>query len=110
MCGMLEAEKPSQSIAGELVMVQSKLKPATTEFDPPGPGLLDPGGVGHSGATNAQGHDLEDEVALRGVVAIDIPREVIARFSGTLILNELPERQPEIVFDRGRQFRDGADE
>jgi hypothetical protein len=90
-------------------MVQSELKPATMEFEPPGPDLLDPGGVGRSGAKNTPGHDLDDEVALRGVVAIDIPREVIAGFSGTLILNELPERQPEIVFDRGRQFRDDDD-
>jgi hypothetical protein len=43
-------------------------------------------------------------------VAIAIPREVIARFSGTLLINELPERHPEIVFDRGRQFRDDDDE
>ena len=46
-------------------------------------------------ARNAQGDDLKDEV-LCGVVAIDI-REVIARFSGMLILNELPEPQPEVV-------------
>jgi hypothetical protein len=57
-------------------------------------------------AKNAQGDDLEDEVVLRGVVAIDISREVVARFSGMLLLNELPERQPEVVFDSGRQFRD----
>jgi hypothetical protein len=57
-------------------------------------------------AKNAQGDDLEDEVVLRGVVAIDISREVVARFSGMLLLNELPERQPEVVFDSGWQSRD----
>jgi hypothetical protein len=51
---------------------------------------------------------LQDEEALRGVVATDIPREVIARFSGTLILKE-PERQPEIIFDRGWRYRDNGD-
>jgi hypothetical protein len=55
------------------------------------------------------GGSFEEEVALRRVVAIAIAREVIARFSGTLIPNELPERQPEIIFDSGRQFRDNED-
>ena len=58
--------------------------------------------------TTAPGDGLEDD-AWRGVVAIDI-REVVARFSGTLLLNELPRRQPEVVFDRGRQSRDDDDE
>jgi len=76
----------------------------------PRPDLLGSKAVGHSGTRNAQGDDLDNEVALRGVVAVDISREVVARFSGTLILNKLPERQPEIVFDRGRQSRDDDDE
>jgi len=87
-------------------MVQPEPKPATMEFEPPQSDLLDPDGDGRSVARNAQGDDLEDEVVLRGVVAIDISREVVARFSGMLILNELPERQLEVVFDSGRQFRD----
>ena len=90
-------------------MVQSGSNPTTTESEPR-PVLLDPNTVGHSRPMNAQGDDLGDDVALRGVVAIDIAREVIARFSGTLILNELPERQPEIVFDRGRPSQDDHDE
>lgn len=105
-CGMLVDEERSRSIAGETAMVQPESKPATMEFEPPQSDLLDPNGDGHSVARNAQGDDLEDEVVLRGVVAIDISREVAARFSGMLILNELPERQPEVVFDSGRQFRD----
>ena len=91
-------------------MAEPASSPARTETEPVRPGLLDPNGVGRSEAWNAQGDELEDDVALRGVVAIDIPREVIARFSGTLIVSELPERQPEIVFDRGRWFRDDDDE
>ena len=90
-------------------MVQSGSKPAPTEFEPR-PGLLDSSAVAHSEPRNAQGDELEEEVALRGVVAIDISREVIARFSGALILNELPERQPEIIFDRRLQSRDDDDE
>jgi hypothetical protein len=105
-----KCKKQSHAIAGETVMIQPKLKPVTTEFDPPQPGLLDVDGVGLSGVGDAQRPDLEDEVALRGVVAIDIPREVIARFSGTLVLNKLPERQPEVLFDGGGQFRTGDDE
>jgi hypothetical protein len=91
-------------------MVRSESKSATTQFEPSPPGLLESNGVGRSGANNAQAGDLDDEVASRGVVTIEIPREVIARFSGTLIVSELPERQPEIVFDHGRQFRDLEDE
>jgi len=105
-CGMLVDEERSRSIAGETAMVQPESKPTTMEFEPPQSDLLDPDGDGHSVARNAQGDDLEDEAVLRGVVAIDISREVAARFSGMLILNELPERQPEVVFDSGRQFRD----
>jgi hypothetical protein len=82
----------------------------TTQFEPPWPGLLDPNEFARLGMMEAQGDDLEDEMALRGVVVIDLAREVIARFSGNLILNEQPERQPEIVFDRGPQFRDEDDE
>jgi hypothetical protein len=82
-------------------MVQPESKPATMRFEPPPSDLLDPNGDGHPVVSNAQGDDLEDEVVLRGVVAIDISREVIARFSGVLILNELPEQQPEVVLDRG---------
>jgi hypothetical protein len=91
-------------------MIQPEFKPVTTEFDPPQPGLLDVDGVGLSGVGNAQRPDLADEVALRGIVAIDVPREVTARFSGTLVLNKLPERRPEIVFDRGGRFRTDDDE
>ncbi|MBV8311181.1 MAG: hypothetical protein JO344_12430, partial [Planctomycetaceae bacterium] len=67
-------------------MVQPEPKPATMEFEPQSD-LLDPNGDGRSVARNAQGDDLEDAVVLRGVVAIDISREVVARFSGMLILN-----------------------
>jgi hypothetical protein len=90
-------------------MAQPEFKLVTTEFDPPQPGLLNVDGVGLSGASCAQGPDPEDEAAFRGVIAIDVPREVIARFTGTLILNELPKRQPEIVFERGRRFRNDED-
>jgi hypothetical protein len=58
-------------------------------------------------ATAAPREPLEDETSLRGVVAIDIPHEVIAEFSVTLDLNELPEWQPEIVFDHGPRYRTG---
>jgi hypothetical protein len=91
-------------------VVPSKSATAGTEYEPLGPGILDPGGAGHSVTRSALGYDLEDEATQRGVVAIDMPREVIARFSGSLILNELPERQPEIVFDRGRRSGDDDDE
>jgi hypothetical protein len=89
-------------------MVPSQSKPATTEFAPPS--LLESNGAGHSGATDAQTDDLDDEVASRGVVVIEIPRDVISRFSGTLIVSELPDWQPEIVLDHGWQFRDVEDE
>jgi hypothetical protein len=90
-------------------MPQSESKPVISEFETLH--RLDSNGVTPSKATSATGDDLEaNEGALRGVVAIDIPREVVARFSGTLLLNELPQRQPEIVFDRGRQFLDDDDE
>ncbi len=91
-------------------MVQSEAAAAGTKGEPLRSGALEAGGIGRPAVQNGQGSDLEDEEALRGVVALEIPREVIARFSGTLILNELPERQPEIVFDRGRRFRDDDDE
>jgi hypothetical protein len=107
---MLDDNEPFSSIAGETVMVQPEPKPPVAEIETLRPGALDPNGVGHSRARNDPGDDTEDRAALRGVVALDIPREVIARFSGTLILNELPERQPEIVFDTGRRFRDDDDE
>jgi hypothetical protein len=97
-------------VAGGPMMVRSESKSATTEFAPPPPGLLESNGAGQTGANNAQADDLDHEVAWRGVVAIQIPREVIARFSGTLIVSERPERQLEIVFDHGRQFRDLEDE
>jgi len=91
-------------------MVQPEPKPTTKGFKRPRPGQLDFTAATPSTAKNAQSDDLEDDVVLRGVVAIDIPREVVARFSGTLILNELPERQPEIIFDPGRLLRDPDDE
>ena len=91
-------------------MVQPESKPATMEFEPRQSDLVDPNGDDHPVASHAQGDDLEEEPILRGVVAIDISREVVARFSGVLILNELPERQPEVVLDRGRQFRDDDSE
>jgi hypothetical protein len=103
---MLGDEERFCSIAGETAMVQPESKPATMRFEPPHSDLLDPNGDGRPVVSNAQGDDLEDEVVLRGVVAIDISREVIARFSGMLILNELPERQPEVVLDHGRHFPD----
>ena len=89
-------------------MTQPESKPVTTEFERLD--ILNPNVVAPLQTTTALGDGLEDERAWRGVVAIDIPREVVARFSGTLLLNELPRRQPEIVFDRGRQFRDNDDE
>ncbi len=89
-------------------MSQPDPKPVSTEFERPD--LLDFNGVAPLQTTTTPGDGLEDELAWRGVVAIDIPRAVIARFSGTLLLNELPRRQPEIVFNRGRQFRDNDDE
>jgi hypothetical protein len=91
-------------------MVQSESAAAGTECEPLQSGALEAGEIGPPAAPNGPGSDLEDEQALRGVVAIEMPREVIARFSGTLILNELPERQPEIVLDRGPQSRDDDDE
>jgi hypothetical protein len=90
-------------------MVQSGSKPATTELEPQA-GLAGPGAGSHSGAQNAQGDEREDEATLRGVVAIDVSRAVIARFSGTLILNELPERQPEVVLDRRLDARNDDDD
>jgi hypothetical protein len=97
-------------VAGEPLMDRSESKSAATQCEPQPSGLLESDGTGHSGANTAQSDNRSDEVAWRGVVAIEIPREVIARLSGTLIVSELPERQPEIVFDHGRQFRDDEDE
>jgi len=91
-------------------MVQPESKPCATEFEPLRPALIEPIGAALPGTNNAQKDEIEDDVALRGVVAIDVPREVIARFSGTLNLNELPERQPEIVIQRGPLSREDDDE
>ena len=91
-------------------MVQPEPKPSAAEIEALGSDLLKPNGIGPSGVWNAPGDDLADRADLRGVVVVDIPREIIAQFSGTLILSELPERQPAIVFVRGRRFRDGNDE
>ena len=91
-------------------MIPSESGPATPEVQPLPTALFDPDGGCVSVGETAPGERLEDEAALRGVVAIEIPREVIARFSGTLRLDELPERQPEIVFDRGPRFQDDDDE
>jgi hypothetical protein len=100
----------SQSSDGGSNMVESKSKSGTTEFDPPRPDPRNTNRVGQAGVRHSLGDELDDETPMRGVVAIAIAREVIGRFSGTFILNELPERQPEIVFDHGRQFRDDDDE
>jgi len=108
--GMLEDQGLSRSSDGENIVIRTGPKSAPTEFEPPRSGLSGPDAVGQPVARTVPGDDLEDEVAMRGAIAIDIARDVIARFSGTLILSELPERQPEIVFDRGRQFRDDDDE
>ena len=72
-CSMLGDQKPSQLIASPERLSWSNQGPRLQrqEFETQ-PGLLDPNAVGHSGPRNAQGDDLEDEVALRGVVAIDI--------------------------------------
>jgi hypothetical protein len=91
-------------------MIPSESGPAMPEVQPLPTALLDPDGGCLSVGEAAPGEGLEDEAALRGVVAIDIAREVIARFTGTLNLNELPERQPEVVFDHGPRFRDDDDE
>jgi hypothetical protein len=107
---MLIDQEPFPSIPGENVMIQPEPNPAMTEFEPSQSGRLASDENGHSRTGNADIDDPKDEVTLRGVVAIDISREVIARFSGTLILNELPERQPEIVFDRGQYSRGEDDE
>ena len=85
-------------------MAQSGFKPAEVESD-----RLNPEALGPSGPGNGQGDDHEDSAPSRGVVAVDMAREVVARFSGTLLLKDLPERQPEIVFERGRLSRDDLD-
>ena len=71
---------------------------------------VDPNGVSLSHASIVLEDGLDEQVRFQGVIAIDVPREVMARFSGTLILNELPERQPEIMQVRGGQFRNDDDE
>lgn len=88
-------------------MIRSESGPATAEVPPSRSALLGPAGDCHLVGETAPGEPFEDEAALRGVVAIDISHEVIARFSGTLNLNELPERQPEIVFDHGPRYQTG---
>jgi hypothetical protein len=90
-------------------MVQSTAKPAVTESerrtDSLGPEQVDPAVAG-----NARGEETQDEIAFHGVVAIHVPREVIAGFSGTIGLNELPERQPEIILDPAGASWDDDDE
>jgi hypothetical protein len=107
---MLDVRATSQRVAGEDIVLPSKSAASGAGYDPLGPGILDPDGGGPPVTRDAEGYDIVDKESPLGVVALEIPREVIARFSGSLILNELPERQPEIVFDRGRQFRDDDDE
>ncbi len=91
-------------------MVHTEPKSVLSEGQTVGTNAIDPNGVGHSPVWNSPGDDHEESVASRGVIAVYVPREVIARFAGTLILNELPERKPEIVFDRGLRFPDENDE
>jgi hypothetical protein len=91
-------------------MIRSESGPAMPGIQRLQTELLDSDGACYSVGDAAEDEHLDDEAALHGVVAIDVPREVIARFSGTLKLNELPERRPEILFDHGPRFRDGDDE
>jgi hypothetical protein len=77
-------------------MVQSTAKPAVTESERR-TGSLGPDQVDPPPGENARGGDMPDEIAFHGVIAIHVPREVIAGFSGTIVLNEVPERQPEVV-------------
>jgi hypothetical protein len=91
-------------------MIRSESRSATADVQAPEPGLLGPDGDYHLNGGTAPDEPLEHEAALRGVVAIDVPREVIARFTGVLNLNELPTRQPEVVFDQGPRSRDNDDE
>ena len=87
-------------------MGRSEFRTATAEVLPSRSGLPGPDGDRYPVVEADPDEPLEDETSLRGVVAIDVPREVIAEFSVTLNLNELPERQPEILFDRGPRSRD----
>lgn len=91
-------------------MIPSESGPATPEVQPLSAALFDPDGRCFSVGETAPGERLEDQAAWRGVVAIEVPREVVARFSDMLKLDELPERRPEIVFDRGPRFPDDDDE
>jgi len=91
-------------------MIPSESGPATPEVQPLPSCLLGSDGDCRPVGEAAPGEPLEDEGALHGVVAIEVSREVIARFAGTPKLDELPERRPEIVFDRGPRFRDGDDD
>jgi hypothetical protein len=54
--------------------------------------------------------DADEDHPVRGISVIPIPRREIARLRGTLRLGELPRHKPTIVFDTGRQHRDGDDE
>ncbi len=83
---------------------------ASTVDEPHRVDSIGPNGVGQSHESSAPEDGLDDQLRFRGVIAINVPREVMARFSGTLILNELPERRPEIMFDRGGPFRNDDDE
>jgi hypothetical protein len=91
-------------------MIRSDSRTATAEVSPSRSGLLGPDKDCHPVVEAAPDEPLEDETPLRGVVAIDVPHEVIAGFSVTLNLNELPEWQPEIFFDHGPRSRDNDDE
>ena len=91
-------------------MIRSESGPAMAEVPPSRSDLLGLDGDCHLVAATAPREPLEDEMSLRGVVALDIPHEVIAEFSVMLDLNELPEWQPEIIFDHGPRFRGDADE
>ena len=83
---------------------------ASTVSEPHRVDSIDPNGDGQSHGSTAPEDALDEQVRFRGVFALDVPREVIARFSGTLVLNALPERQPEIILDPGRQLRNNDDE
>lgn len=91
-------------------MSRSESGPSPPEVQRSPMGSLGPDSDDFSSDEHAPGERLEEESTPRRVVAIDVAREVIARFSGTLNQNELPERQPEIVFDHRPRSRDDEDE
>lgn len=89
-------------------MAEPESEPVLTAFEHPA--RLVSNGSASPDTSSTSENEQEDELIWRGVVAIDIPREVVARFSGVLLLSDLPMRQPEIVFDAGRQIQENDDE